>query len=145
MPTAESTSASAVKAFLALDAEAARLLSTLANYAAIKNNAAACLDASPFPSLHTRLVGKLISHAEEASAQLRLVAADMKNVAKRAQDDADKSMELALLKAAFAINQETARKLQLLETLPSLGEVDDDAFFASLAQAWPSDKALFSR
>ena len=137
-------SGKAVKAFSALEKEAVQLVDALARYGAIKRSAGCLDDDSPIPTmLRSRFVSKLIMHAEEACSQLRQIVSEMKAVAARAQRDADKSEDLVFLQVAFLINEETSRKMQLIEKLVPIGEVDDVDFFNSLADAWPSPLHLF--
>jgi hypothetical protein len=123
------------KGVLALEAESAKLTMGLSEYARLRTSLQHVRPEERFGNLHANIESKLISDAEEASHQLRQIAADMRAAARKIQERADKSGEAADMDLAHVAMQEACRKQQLLETLVSLADTDE-AFFASFDAAW---------
>lgn len=116
--------------FVELETESRQILGKLRNLverrAAVRSSGRG-LVSSPFD--FDKFDFQVISQSEQLLVQLNQVVVDMSLVAKKQASNS-------------AVNQEFARKLQLLETVKPLGEFAPGAdleFYTSLELAWRSD------
>ncbi|KAH9258265.1 hypothetical protein BASA81_003314 [Batrachochytrium salamandrivorans] len=116
--------------FIELEAESRQILGKLRNLverrAAVRSSGRGLI-ASPFD--FDKFDFQVISQSEQLLVQLNQVVVDMSLVAKKQSANSN-------------LNQEYARKLQLLETIKPLGEFAPGAdleFYTSLELAWRSN------
>ena len=125
--------------FMQLEVESRSISEQLLNIVERRNAVASNLNRTilnEIPNFFPEFETWVIQTGEELMIQLRRVVNEMAVVRRRI---IEKDMNPSL---SFAVDQEYHRKLQLLETLKSIGEFpleDDLKFFTSFKLAWRCD------